>query len=159
MSNFYLCSFFGILLENDPAPMQGTAKAILLRPRPPPEPTATIGTGRGQDPKAPTSTAGRSDLAGTPKKGQGERADPPRGEKLHWPKEWEGKEGGGWKRAGQIGRKREGGSPRERLGGGGSAQEKRLSRDVEVWRWGQIMGRGGGRRGEERRERRENFRG
>ena len=116
--------------------MQGTAKAILLRPRPPPEPTATIGTGRGQDPKAPTSTAGRSDLAGTPKKGQGERADPPRGEKLHWPKEWEGKEGGGWKRAGQRGRKREGGSLRERLGGGGSAQKKRLTRDVEVGGWG-----------------------
>ena len=80
MSNFYLRSFFGILLENDPAPMQGTAKAILLRPRPPPEPTATIGTGRGQDPKAPTSTASRSDLAGTllhPKRAKGRGQTPP----------------------------------------------------------------------------------
>jgi hypothetical protein len=35
MSNFYLRSVRKILLENDPAPIQGTAKAILLRPRPP----------------------------------------------------------------------------------------------------------------------------
>ena len=33
--------FFGILLENDPAPIQGTAKAIPLRPPATPVPTAT----------------------------------------------------------------------------------------------------------------------
>jgi hypothetical protein len=82
MSIFYLRSFFGILLENDPAPIQGTAKAIPLRPRPHPFPRQQPKKpSRGETPEAPQSTAGRSDAWEHPKRAKGGRADPPRGEK------------------------------------------------------------------------------
>ena len=76
---------FRILLENDPVPMQGTAKAILLRPpatRPHPFPRQQPKKpSRGEAPEAPQSTAGRSDANGNTQKGQGGRAAPPWGEK------------------------------------------------------------------------------
>ena len=62
--------------------MQGTAKAILLRPRPHPFPRQQPKKpSRGETPEAPQSTAGRSDAWEHPKRAKGGRADPPRGEK------------------------------------------------------------------------------
>ena len=68
-------------LENDPAPIQGTAKAILLRPRPHPFPRQQPKKpSRGETPEAPQSTAGRSDAWEHPKRAKRGRAEPPRGE-------------------------------------------------------------------------------
>ena len=53
---------YRMLVEIDPAPMQGTAKAMLLRPRPHPtprhQPKNSIG---GRPPKPPLGSAKRSD--------------------------------------------------------------------------------------------------